>query len=174
MPTPSLDSQSPDDRDASRPEIAERLAKQLGIVWRALKAGKGKAGSKSRPLGRHMSLRQRRVRSRSKVYDRFPPKLRRSLAAIRNFRLTSTRAGSSAQIAVIARLGQRVKSTLWPRSPRLVPGPILVDLRRATGGKAADRPSEIAGGPSRRNHRSELLSHPVDHHPQARRQLPGV
>jgi hypothetical protein len=38
------------------PEIAERLAKQLGIVWRPREAGKGKAGSKSRPLRRHMSF----------------------------------------------------------------------------------------------------------------------
>ena len=42
MPMPSQDSQSSDDGDAYWPEIAERLAKQLRIVWCLLKAGKGK------------------------------------------------------------------------------------------------------------------------------------
>lgn len=116
------------------PRSPERLAKQLGIVWRALKARKGKAGSKSRPLGRHMSLRQRRIRPRSKVYDRFPPKLRRSLAAIRNVRLTSSRAGSSAQIAVIARLGQRVIDPFGHARHGWFQVPSWSILRRAAGG----------------------------------------
>jgi hypothetical protein len=52
----------------------------------------------------------------------------------------------------------------WPN------GPTLADLRWVGFGReGCGEESSIAGGPSRLNHRSELLSHPVDHNPQARR-----
>src|ERR1700722_442118 len=88
-----------------------------------------------------------------------------SVAAINNVRFTSR--------LLCAKSGHSSTHTAvhhpWPN------GPTWADLRwGGSGRKAADRTSAIAGDPSRRNHRPELLSHPGDHDAQARRQLPRM